>query len=54
MALRAAGNGTVTEVERADEGQRGYEVEVRRPDGTYLEVTLGTDFGVVSTERDDD
>ena len=53
-ALQAAGPGTVTEVERADEGESGYEVEVRRADGSFVEVSLDRDFGVVSTEDDDD
>ncbi len=53
-ALKAAGGGQVTEVERADEGASGYEVEVRRSDGSYVEVALDDEFGVVSVERDDD
>ena len=53
-ALQAAGPGTVTEIERADEGDSGYEVEVRRADGSFVEVSLDRDFGVVSTEADDD
>lgn len=53
-ALEAAGPGTVTEIERADEGDSGYEVEVERSDGSFVEVTLDRGFGVVSTEDDDD
>jgi uncharacterized membrane protein YkoI len=53
-ALRAAGGGTVTEVEVADEGERGYEVGVRRRDGSFVEVHLDAGFGTVSVERDDD
>jgi Peptidase propeptide and YPEB domain len=53
-ALEAAGGGSVTEVERADEGQSGYEVEVKRPYGSYAEVELNPGFGVVSVESDDD
>jgi uncharacterized membrane protein YkoI len=53
-ALRAAGGGSVTEVEVADEGDEGYEVGVRRQDGSEAEVHLGTGFGVVSVQSDDD
>ena len=53
-ALEAAGGGTVTEVERADEGRSGYEVEVKRDDGSFVEVTLDEQFGEVSVEDDDD
>jgi uncharacterized membrane protein YkoI len=52
-ALRATGGGTVTEVEIADDGDEGYEVEVRREDGSEVEVHLGTDFGVTSVQNDD-
>jgi hypothetical protein len=53
-ALRAAGGGTVTEVEVADEGERGFEVGVRRTDGSFVEVHLDTAFQVRSVQRDDD
>lgn len=53
-AIEASGGGTVTEVEIADEGDSGYEVEVQNDDGTFVEVALDTDFGVVSVEEDDD
>ncbi|MDQ3676035.1 MAG: hypothetical protein M3401_04400 [Actinomycetota bacterium] len=53
-ALTAAGGGTVTEIERADEGDSGYEVEVKRADGTFVEIALDPQFGVVSVENDDD
>lgn len=53
-ALRAAGDGRVTEIERADEGQSGYEVEVKRSDGSYVEIALDRGYGVVSVENDDD
>jgi hypothetical protein len=53
-ALRATGGGRVIEVEVADEGDEGYEVGVRRPDGSEVEVHLGTDLGVVSVQNDDD
>jgi hypothetical protein len=53
-ALRAAGGGTVNEVEVADEGDRGYEVGVRRGDGSGVEVHLDTRFATVSVAADDD
>ena len=53
-ALGAAGGGKVTEIERADEGQSGYEVEVRRSGGSYVEVALDRGYGVVSVKSDDD
>lgn len=36
----AAGGGQAIEVERADEGASGWEVEVKRADGSVLEVNL--------------
>jgi uncharacterized membrane protein YkoI len=51
-ALEAVGEGRVTEVERADEGTSGYEVELRLPDGTYREVALDERFQVTSVELD--
>ncbi len=53
-AVKAAGGGEATEVERADEGESGYEVEVRRPGGGFAEVTLDDRLAVTSVERDDD
>ncbi len=53
-ALRAAGGGTITEIERADERRSGYEVEVKRSGGSYVEVALDRAYGVVSIEHDDD
>lgn len=52
-ALEHAGGGTVVETEVGDDGA-AYEVEVRRPDGTQIEVQLDDAFDVVGTERDDD
>ena len=53
VALRETDGGTVTEVEVADDGLTGYEVEVRREDGTEADVNVGRDFTVTSVERDD-
>ncbi|MEV5051336.1 hypothetical protein [Arthrobacter sp. LAR12-1-1.1] len=56
-ALAKVGQGSVTEVERADDGASGYEVEVRLTDGSEVEVALGADFQVLNQsapEHDDD
>jgi hypothetical protein len=49
--------GTVTGLERDDEGGAAWEAEVRRTDGTVVEVRLGGDLrrvGPVAAEEDDD
>ena len=45
--------GTVTDTEVGDEGA-AYGVEVRREDGTEVEISLDEDFSVVDEEVDDD
>jgi uncharacterized membrane protein YkoI len=52
-ALEAVGGGTVTEVELGDDGA-AYGVEIRRDDGTQVEVQLDETFTVIRTETDDD
>ena len=58
-AIAAVGGGTLTEVDR-DNGDDGYgtngvyEVEVKREDGTQLEVHLDGDYDVVGQEADED
>lgn len=52
-ALAHTGGGTVTETAAGDDGA-AYEVEVRRRDGTQVEVELDRDFAVVRAARDDD
>ena len=52
-ALAHTGGGTVTETEDGDEESR-YEVEVRLPDGSQVDVQLDEDFQVVSDESDDE
>ncbi|MCP9491003.1 MAG: hypothetical protein MSC31_14190 [Solirubrobacteraceae bacterium MAG38_C4-C5] len=52
-AREAVGGGKVLEVENADEGKRGFEVEIERPDGSYVEVNLDKDLRVVATGSDD-
>jgi uncharacterized membrane protein YkoI len=54
-ALEAVGGGTVTEAEYQESGSAGvYEVEVQRPDGSQVEVHIGSDFNPVGTAADDD
>jgi uncharacterized membrane protein YkoI len=54
--IAAVGGGTITEVERDDGyGTSGvFEVEVKRDDGTQVEVHLDSDYKVVSQEADED
>ena len=54
-AVKAAGGGKGVEVEYQDgDGAGVYEVEVRRSDGSHLEVHLNGQFQPVGTARDDD
>jgi len=49
--------GEVTGVERDEEGGAAWEAEVRRPDGTVVEVRLGADLrpvGLPVAEEGDD
>ena len=52
-ALEHTGGGTVTESEIGDDGAV-YSVEVRRSDGSQVEVQLNADFEVIGTSGDDD
>jgi hypothetical protein len=52
-ALDHVGEGTVTETETG-EGSAAYEVEIRRSDGSQVEVQLDRNFKVIGTENDDD
>jgi hypothetical protein len=52
-ALDHVGEGTVTETEAGD-GAAAYEVEVRRDDGSQVEVQLDRNFEVLGQEGDDD
>jgi uncharacterized membrane protein YkoI len=47
-ALAAVGGGTVLEVEAADDAGSAYEVEIRKSDGTVVEVLIDRGFRVVS------
>jgi hypothetical protein len=53
-ALEATGGGTVSEVERDDEGGAAWEVEVETPDGKIVEVRLDERFTVVGVGGDDE
>ncbi len=54
-ALDAAGGGTVLEVEHQDgDGAGVYEVEVRRTDGSTVEIHLDAQFEQVGSATDDD
>jgi hypothetical protein len=54
-ALKAVGGGTVLEVERQDgDGPGVFEVEVRRTDGSQVEVHLDDQYQPVGTAADDD
>ena len=55
-AIAAVGGGTVSEVERDDgDGTAGaFEVEVKREDGTQVEVHLDGDLNVVGQQADED
>ena len=54
-ALDAAGGGTVLEIEHQDGDAPGvYEAEVRRPDGSTVEIHLDGQFRQVGSTSDDD
>jgi uncharacterized membrane protein YkoI len=52
-ALAEHPGGTVTETEVGDDGA-AYEVEIRREDGSQVEVQLNGDCQVIGQEGDDD
>lgn len=52
-ALAHTGGGTVIETEIGDDGA-AYGVEIRRDDGTVVEVQLDASFNVTGGEADDD
>ncbi|MGH2978673.1 MAG: hypothetical protein ACRDLQ_03430 [Solirubrobacterales bacterium] len=53
-AVESVGDGRAVSVEREDEGRSAWEVEVRRADGSVVEVDLGGDLERTAVERDDD
>lgn len=52
-ALRHTGGGAVIETEVGDDGA-AYGVEIRRDDGSVIEVSLDANFNVIGGEADDD
>ncbi|MEO6579086.1 MAG: hypothetical protein ABIO99_09355 [Candidatus Limnocylindria bacterium] len=52
-ALESVGGGTVTGTEVGD-GGAAFGVQIRRDDGTKVEVRLDAGFTVIGTENDDD
>jgi hypothetical protein len=52
-ALDYTGGGTVIESEFGDDGA-AYGVEIRKDDGSVVEVSLDADFNVIGDEADDD
>lgn len=52
-ALDHTGGGEVTETEAGDE-EGAYEIEVRREDGSSVDVHLNKDFELLSQVNDDD
>lgn len=53
-AVEAVGEGAAGEVETSDDAGEAYEVEVRKDDGTEVDVALDEDLEVVGQESDDD
>ncbi len=54
-AIASVGGGTVTDVERDDGFGTGvFEVEVKRDDGSQVEVHLDRDLNVVGQQADED
>jgi len=52
-AVTHVGGGEVTDTESGDDGA-AYGVEVRKPDGTQVEVNLDETYAVTQAEPDDD
>lgn len=53
-AALSAVPGEFLEAEPADDGQEGYEVEIRTADGSVVEVLIGADGAVSGMEQGDD
>lgn len=52
-ALESVPGGKVLEVETGDDGA-AYGVEIRKPDGSVVEIELDASFDVIGEEADDD
>ena len=53
-AVQAVGGGTAVSVEQGDEPNVAYEVEVRRADGSLVEVAIDDRYRALGSEVDDD
>ncbi len=53
-AVEAVGGGTAIDIESSDDAGEAYEVEVRKDDGTEVEVTLDKSLKVLSEEAGGD
>ena len=51
-ALEATGGGTVQASERDNEKGATFEVEVRKPDGSVVDVRLDSSYGVIAVDDD--
>ena len=51
-AIAEVGEGTVTDVDRSDDADHSYEVEVTFADGRDVDVELDGDFRVVRVDTD--
>ncbi|MBL7252743.1 PepSY domain-containing protein [Paractinoplanes lichenicola] len=51
-AVQAVGGGTVVDVESSDDQGEAYEAEVRKPDGSEVDVVLDKDLKVLSQQAD--
>jgi uncharacterized membrane protein YkoI len=52
-ATQAVGGGTVVDAESSDDAGEAFEVEVRKADGTEVDVTLDKDLNVLRQDTDD-
>jgi len=53
-AVKAVGSGTAVDVETSDDAGQAYEVEVRKDDGTEVDVALDQNLNVVTQAADTD
>ena len=51
-ALAQVGSGTVTDIDRSDDADHAFEVEVTQADGTDVDVELDANFAVVRVDND--
>ena len=52
-AMAKVGSGQVTEVEQGDDPGSAYEVEIRKSDGSEVEVNISPDLKVLNQSPDD-